>query len=93
VIHGTIKVSQRPLSRLISLVLETPEFSEKINGWLLRKYPALHAQLLEVHTKSNRNRSSLDIGFDRAKELTYESLTPRGREIYVDLKNIFDGTH
>ena len=91
-IHGTIRVSQQPLSRLISLVLEKPEVSAKINELLLRKYPALHAQLLDVYAKSNRDRNSLDNGFDRAKELTYESLTPRGRRIYMDLKNIFDGT-
>src|SRR3989338_4096281 len=92
-IHGAIGASQRPLSYLISFVLQRPRSSAKINEWLLRKYPDLHAQLLDVYTRPSRAQSSLVAELNGPKELTCASLTPRGRKIYSDLQDASRSSH
>lgn len=44
----TIEIAQRPLSFVMAKVLRRPQFSKQLNEWLLRRYPALHGQLLQV---------------------------------------------
>ena len=87
-IHGAINASRRPLSILISFVLQKPRASAKINQWLLLKYPALHAQLVDVHARPTRIGSSMLAVFNQPRELTRENLTPRGQKIYMDLRDV-----
>ena len=47
IIHRAICITERPLSRLIAVVLRRPRLSRRINLWLLR-YPPLHQQLIGV---------------------------------------------
>jgi hypothetical protein len=73
---------------LISFVLQKPRASAKINQWLLLKYPALHAQLVDVHARPTRIGSSMLAVFNQPRELTRENLTPRGQKIYMDLRDV-----
>lgn len=90
VIHRTINISQRPLSRLMAAVLRRPELSHRINQWLLR-YPALYQQLLGVARRGGVVPGApvyapqvVQAKGQAAPEL--DSLTPRARQIYADLK-------
>lgn len=92
-IHGAINACRRPLSYLISFVLQKPKASARINQWLLQKYPALHAQLLDIHSRPGRIHSFMMAGFSQSKELSREDLTPRGHKIYTDLRGACKSSH
>lgn len=87
VIHRSIVIFQHPLSRLMAAVLRRPQLSHRINQWLLR-YPALHQQLVDVvrqgSTVTDASVHSMQGQWDAKPELA--NLTPRARQIYVDLQ-------
>lgn len=88
IIHRSIEVFQRPLSRLMRAALRRPKLSNRINQLLL-PYPALHQQLLGV-----AQRQGLDSGSPNSVSPTtpsektdpsLESLSPHARQIHADL--------
>lgn len=90
-IHRTIVISERPLSRLMASVLRRPELSHRINQWLLR-YPALYQQLLGVAHRGGvvPGAPVYSPAVVQAKDQTIPdmtSLTPRARQIYAGLKS------
>ena len=90
VVHGTINIFQKPLSRAMAAVLRRPQLSYRINQWLLR-YPALHGQLLGVARKGGmapdaRGYPPDVIRADGQAQAKLASLTPRARKIYADLR-------
>ena len=48
ILKHIIEIAQRPLSWLMAKVLEQRRFSDQLNNWLLRRYPTLHGQLLDI---------------------------------------------
>lgn len=85
----TIEIGQRPLSWAMAKVLRRPQFSEQLNNWLLRHYPALHGHLLSVARRQgvmppipNTNRPEV-ISHDAG----LQAITPHARRIYADLKS------
>ena len=94
VVHRTIVISERPLSRLMAAVLRRPELSHRINLWLLR-YPALYQQLLGVARRGEilpgtpENLTQLlgrEVSAAGIVENETNNLTPRARKIYSDLE-------
>lgn len=89
-LHSTIVISQRPLSRLMAAVLRRPQLSYRINQWLLR-YPALYQQLLGVARQGGvvpggpvSVQHPIRANHETVPKLA--SLTPHARQIYADLK-------
>lgn len=80
-IRTGLNALQRPLSRLMVIVMRDPKRSHRINNWLLTSFPALHTQLRDIGRIQG-------IVPDRPPEEASAALgspSPRMRKIYTDL--------
>lgn len=90
-----IETFQRPLSRLIGVVLRRPQLSYRINQVLLR-YPALYQQLLSVAHRAGviavvqPTHSAHTSASTEFVPTELVNLTPRARQIYADLKKAIE---
>ena len=92
-LYRAIEVGQRPLARLMAVVLRKPFVAQRINTWLMR-FPPLYQHLLSV---AQRQGVVPGLLLQRASHLAEKPvrqtlvpdlahLTPRARQIYADLK-------
>lgn len=90
-IHHSIQAFQRPLSRLMAVVLRRPQLSYRINQVLLR-YPALYQQLLGVARRAGLVAGAQPMPYAHTPPTTRSvtpeliNLPPRARQIYADLQ-------
>lgn len=90
-IYNSIQTFQRPLSRLMAVVLRRPQLSCRINQVLLR-YPALYQQLLGVAHRAGVVAGAQPMHSAHTPPTTESvtpeliNLTPRARQIYADLQ-------
>jgi FkbM family methyltransferase len=100
VVRVSIDTFQRPLARLMRIVLSKPLLSERINRILLR-YPPLHRQLLGVAKQGGLipsspmyhpplEQKSIDQSSKQATPAELSQLTPRARQIYHDLRTAIE---
>ena len=89
-VHLSINALQRPLARMMRVVLRHPGLSYRLNQHLLR-YPALHQKLLGVARSEGVIPGMSTYVPPRPPSTISETeapdhLTPRARHIYADLK-------
>ncbi|MCX7714942.1 MAG: methyltransferase domain-containing protein [Clostridia bacterium] len=91
ILRRSIDRFQRPLSRLMKIVLQYPKLSTKINAFLI-KYPPLYGQLLSVAHRQNvlnvfpTQHQELFPQQTQHSNVDLTILSPRARKIYCDLQ-------
>ena len=85
-VRHAISVFQRPLSRLMAVVLRNGRFSEGIHYWLLTRYPALHGQLRDVAARHRVVEAVTSSGDDLQERLGPMNLPPHAQRIYAELQ-------
>lgn len=96
-LYRAIEVGQRPLARLMAVVLRKPFLAQQINTWLMR-FPPLYQHLLSVAQRQGVVPGlPLQVASHRAAKPVHETpapdlahLTPRARQIYADLKQAIE---
>ncbi len=93
IIRRSIDTFQRPLSGFMAAVLRRQEFSDRVNHWLLARFPAMHGQLRDVAVRSGIKKApavsmpsstgnSIAGSHERS---TLSDLTPHARRIHAEL--------
>lgn len=98
VIRSSIIVFQRPLTMAANVVLRRPELSERINSWLLSRYPAMHRRLREtvLHHRAKNGSSSVQASRDHIDpydEKMHSLLTPHARRIFARIQAASKNNH
>ena len=89
--HNAINITERPLSSLMAKVLQRPQIRSPLSQWLRRTFPAVYDQLVDVALRAKIlldpiERSSTAEGGKPPVAASVVDLSPRGRQIYADLK-------
>lgn len=92
-LYRAMEFGQRPLARLMAVVLRKPFVAQRINTWLMR-FPPLYQHLLSVAQRQGVVPGLLLQGashlaakpVDQTLVTDLAHLTPRARQIYADLK-------
>lgn len=96
-LYRAIEVGQRPLARLMAVVLRNPVLTQQINAWLMR-FPSLYQHLVSVAQRQGVVPGlPLQVASHRAAKPVHQTLapdlahlTPRARQIYADLKQAIE---
>lgn len=95
-IRSAIQLCQKPLSYLMAFVLRRPKLSGHINQWLLRCYPHLYQQLLDVAHRNGVVGSTMSSPIYMPSQAGIRAapkssrLNPRALQIYTDLQAAFE---